>query len=183
MESHNDARYQLPMPRPTLAPIYPTGPLNLNSDGTTISYKKSHQGPHAEQWAQADAEEMERLFTSGTLRPIMFHNIPHNKTPTYVNPVCSEKLKDDGAVKLRTRATIGGDRIDYPYSTTAVTAELESIKILIAPSRLSISKIFTWGHDCRTQSTSYAYLSLSYLKRWLRSTSSNLFSTKGLCIV
>jgi hypothetical protein len=131
VESQNQARYQIPMPRPTFAPIYPTGPLNLNSDGTTISYKKSHQGPNAEQWAQADAEEMERLFTSGTLRPILFHNIPHNKTPTYVNPVCSEKLKDDGAVKLRTRATIGGDRIDYPYSTTAVTAELESIKILI----------------------------------------------------
>jgi hypothetical protein len=118
------------MPKPRLPPVYPNGPLNLNPDGTTISYRKSHQGPNAAQWAQADAEELERLFKSGTLRPILYQDIPHDKTATYVNPVCSEKLRDDGALKLRTRATIGGDRIDYPYSTTALTAELESIKIL-----------------------------------------------------
>ena len=107
---------------------YPSGPLNLNQDGTTITYKKSHKGPYAAQWAQADADEMERLFKSGTLRPIMHCDIPSDKDATYLNPVCSEKVKDDGALQLRTRATIGGDRIDYPYTTTAVTAELESIK-------------------------------------------------------
>ncbi len=121
--------FQRPMPPSTLPPIYPTGPLNLNSDGTTITYKKSHQGIYADHWAQADSEEMERLFRSGTLRPIHHGDIPADKKATYVNPVCSEKLKDDGSLKLRTRATIGGDRIDYPYSTTAITAELESIKI------------------------------------------------------
>jgi hypothetical protein len=123
--------YQRSMPKPDLPDIFPNGPLNLNTDGTTITYKKSHQGPYAAQWAQADADEMERLFKSGTLRPIMYCNIPPDKEATYVNPVCSEKVKDDGALQLRTRATIGGDRIDYPFSTTAVTAELESIKILI----------------------------------------------------
>jgi hypothetical protein len=123
--------YKRDMPKPSLPPVLPNGPLNLNVDGSTITYKKSHQGPNAIQWAQADAEELERLFKSGTLRPILFHDIPPDKDATYVNPICSEKLKDDGALKLRTRATIGGDRIDYPYSTTAVTAELESIKILI----------------------------------------------------
>jgi hypothetical protein len=123
--------FQRTMPKPNLPPIYPCGPLNLNQDGTTITYKKSHKGPYAAQWAQADADEMERLFKSGTLRPIMHCDIPSDKDATYVNPVCSEKVKDDGALQLRTRATIGGDRIDYPYTTTAVTAELESIKILI----------------------------------------------------
>jgi hypothetical protein len=34
-------------------------------------------------------------------------------------------------LKFRTRATIGGDQVDYPYSTTAVTANLECIKILL----------------------------------------------------
>ncbi len=29
------------------------------------------------------------------------------------------------------RATIGGDQIDYPFNTTAVTANLESIKIFL----------------------------------------------------
>ncbi len=122
--------FSMPMPKPELLPVFPKGPLNLNEDGTTISYRKSHMGPNAAQWEQADIEEMERLFKSGTLRPIMHHDIPQDKQATYMNPVCSEKLNDNGTVKLRTRATIGGDKIDYPYPTTAVTAELESIKIL-----------------------------------------------------
>jgi hypothetical protein len=123
--------YERHMPPSSLPLIFPNGPLNLNDDGSTITYRKSHQGPRAAHWAQADAEEMERLFKSGTLRPILFHDIPTGKQATYINPVCSEKTKDNGSLKLRTRATIGGDRIDYPYSTTAVTAELESIKILL----------------------------------------------------
>ncbi len=116
------------MPKPALPPVFPHRPLNLNEDGTTINYRKSHSDPHAEYWAQADSEEIERLFTSGTLRPLHKHDIPPDKTITYVNPVCSEKLRDSGEIKFRTRATIGGDLIDYPYSTTAVTANLESIK-------------------------------------------------------
>jgi hypothetical protein len=74
---------------------------------------------------------MARLFTSGTLLPSMFQDIPAGKRATYVNPVCSKKLRDEGNIKFRTRATIGGDQIDYPYNTTAVTANLESIKILL----------------------------------------------------
>jgi hypothetical protein len=103
----------------------------LNEDGTTINYRKSHSGPNKIHWEQADAEEIERLFTSGTLRPLLFENIPPNKKATYVNPVCSEKLRDEGNIKFRTRATIGGDQVDYPYNTVAVTANLESIKILL----------------------------------------------------
>jgi hypothetical protein len=123
--------YTRPMSKSTLPSVYPTGPLDLNADVTAITYKKPHAGPSAAQWAQADAKEMERLFTSGTLRPILYTDIPDNCDATYVNPVCSEKLKDDGALKLRARATIGGDRIDYPYSTTTITCELEAIKILL----------------------------------------------------
>jgi hypothetical protein len=42
-----------------------------------------------------------------------------------------EKLNDDGSMKFRTRLTIGGDRIVYPYDTSAVTAEMDALKILI----------------------------------------------------
>jgi hypothetical protein len=35
-------------------PVFPSGPLNLNPDGTDINYKKSHAGPHATYWANAD---------------------------------------------------------------------------------------------------------------------------------
>jgi hypothetical protein len=119
------------MSKPVLPPVFLSRPLNLNEDGTAIVYKKSHSGPYAMYWEQVDAEEMERLFTSGTLRPIHASDIPPNRRATYMNPVCSKKERDTGAVKFRTRATIGGDRIDYPYNKTAITANLESIKILL----------------------------------------------------
>jgi hypothetical protein len=49
------------MPPSMLPPIFPHGPLNLNPDGTTINYRKSHAGVNEHHWIQADAEEMARL--------------------------------------------------------------------------------------------------------------------------
>ena len=46
-ESDVDIRAR-PMPKMELPPVFPTRPLNLNSDGTPINYRKSHSGPHAE---------------------------------------------------------------------------------------------------------------------------------------
>ena len=89
--------------KPELPPVFLNRPLNLNEDGTAITYKKSHAGPYAMYWEQADAEEMERLFTSGTLRSIHASDIPSDRRATYMNPVCSEKERDTGAVKFRTR--------------------------------------------------------------------------------
>jgi hypothetical protein len=74
---------------------------------------------------------MERLFVTGTILPRFLGEIPTNKVITYVNPICVEKTNDDGTIKFRTRLTIGGDRIQYPYSTTAVTAEMEALKLLL----------------------------------------------------
>ena len=129
--NHDISRTAQPMPKVNLPPVFPTRPLNLNEDGSTINYRKSHSGPHAEYWQRADAEEIERLFVTGTIAPIHFRNIPSNRVITYVNPVCVEKTNDDGSMKFRTRLTIGGDRIQYPYDTAAVTAEMDAIKILL----------------------------------------------------
>jgi hypothetical protein len=121
-----------PMPKNNiLPPVFPSGPLNLNQDGSDINYKKSHNGPNAAHWLNADREEMERLFVTGTIRPRCFNDIPKDRVITYVNPVCVEKTNDDGTLKFRTRLTIGGDRIKYPYSTAAVTAEMEALKVLL----------------------------------------------------
>jgi hypothetical protein len=120
-----------PMPKMELPPVFPTRPLNLNLDGTPINYRKSHSGPHAEYWTKADGEEIERLFVTGTIKPERFGDIPHDRVITYVNPVCVEKTNNDGSMKFRTRLTIGGDRIQYPNDTAAVTAEMEAIKILL----------------------------------------------------
>ncbi len=120
-----------PNGKSVLPPVFPTGPLNLNVDGTAINYRKSHSGPNAPYWHEADKEEMERLFTTGTIKPCLFKDIPTDRIVTYVNPICVEKLNDDGSRKFRTRLTIGGDRIIYPYDTAAVTAEMDALKILI----------------------------------------------------
>ncbi len=61
---------------------------------------------------------------------------------TYVNPICSEKLHDDDTLKLRTRVTIGGDRIDYPFDKSAVTANMEALKLLI---NAMISENASWS--------------------------------------
>jgi hypothetical protein len=127
----NEDWYLKPMPKSNLPPAFRKGPLNLNIDGTKINYKKSHAGPWKIYWEQADAEEIVRLLTSSTIRPIHFREIPMDQIVTYVNPVCVEKLNDDGSLKFRTRLTIGGDRIIYPYDKSAVTADLESFKILL----------------------------------------------------
>jgi hypothetical protein len=119
------------LPKSQLDPVFPTGPLNLNPDGTAINYRKSHAGPHAAYWENADAEEIERLVVTGTIKPLLFHDIPKGKIVTYVNPICVEKTHDDGTLKFRTRLTIGGDRIQYPYDTAAVTAEMDAVKILL----------------------------------------------------
>jgi hypothetical protein len=113
---------------PILEPVFPTGPLNLNPDGTKINLKRSHSGPNAAILARADAEEFERLFNSDTIKPINFTHIPRNKVVTHVNPVCGEKLNDDGSLKPRTRITIGGDRLEYPFNKSAETAEMEAVK-------------------------------------------------------
>jgi hypothetical protein len=86
-----------PMPKALMNPVFPPGPLNLNNDGTEINYRKSHAGIHADYCSNADGEEMERLFTTGTMKPILFHDIPADKIVTYVNPVCVEKQNDDGS--------------------------------------------------------------------------------------
>jgi hypothetical protein len=110
---------------------------------------------------------MEHLFTSGTIRPLRFPDIPEDTVVTYVNPVCSEKLNDDAeTLKLRTRVTIGGDRIDYPYDKSTVTANMEALKLLINAMIYDIGRRqlvdhrhqrllpSTWEPYCPTQNTS-----------------------------
>jgi hypothetical protein len=94
--SSTSSLYDCALPPSVLQPRFPTGPLNVNPDGTPINYRKSHCGPNADYWQRADAEEFQRLFQTGTLRPILYTDIPADNVVTYVNPVCSEKVNDDG---------------------------------------------------------------------------------------
>jgi hypothetical protein len=93
-------------------------------------------------WLRADAEEFQRLFNTGTIQPIHYVDIPKGNVVTYVKPVCVEKVNDDGSMKFRTRLTIGGDRISYPFNKSAETADLEAVKILL---NIMVSENASWS--------------------------------------
>ncbi len=95
IDSHDENWYLRPMPKSTLPPAFPTGPINLNTDGTKINYKKSQTGPWNIHWDQADAEEIVRLLTSETIRPLHLFQIPTNKVVTYVPYVLKSLMTMD----------------------------------------------------------------------------------------
>jgi hypothetical protein len=131
----------LPSPKSTLPSVFRHGPLNLNEDETKINYKKSHAGQYKAYWEQADAEEIVNPVSS-TIRPLHLREAPLDQVVTYVNPVCFEMLNDDSSLNFRTRLTNGGDCIIYPYDKSAVTADLESWKILL---NCMISEDASWS--------------------------------------
>ncbi len=56
--------------------------------------------------------------------------MPMDRKAAYYNPQLKIKVKSDGTV-YRVRGTIGGDQIIYPGVTTAYTAHLETIRLLL----------------------------------------------------
>ncbi len=46
------------------------------------------------------------------IKPVLLGDVPNDRVITYVNPVCVEKINDDGSVKFRTRLTIDWRRQD-----------------------------------------------------------------------
>jgi hypothetical protein len=54
------------------APV-PSSALNLDSEGKPLTYRTAHAGPDKAAWIIADGEEISRLITSGTIRPIHRH--------------------------------------------------------------------------------------------------------------
>ena len=68
-----------------------------------------------------------------TIRAIYAHEQPIERKgeSTYYNPQVKEKAAIDGSTTYRVRGTIGGDRILYPRPTTARTAAMPLVKLLI----------------------------------------------------
>jgi hypothetical protein len=58
----------------------------------------------------------------------------HGKIPGFFSGIFKFKitqLNDDGSIKFRTRMTIGGDRINYPFDKSAETSDLDAVKLLL----------------------------------------------------
>lgn len=110
--------------------------LNLNPDGSPLTYKGTLTGPNAAEWRRMDAAEISRLINSGTMTAIHISEVPLDRRSdiTYYNPQVKEKydaVKDE--LRRRVRGTFGGDRtkMNYPGLVTQSTADLVTVKLLL----------------------------------------------------
>jgi hypothetical protein len=80
-------------------------------------------------WMRSTANEINRLYSTNTIRFICRSNIPKGRKVTYGS--FEVYIKDHKEEKERTRLTVGGDQIEYPGDKSTRTAGLTMAKILI----------------------------------------------------
>ena len=117
---------------PSIAASTLDTPLNLNSDGSPLTWKSARQGPNQVDWWKAKDVEWDRLFTlTETCLAVHRNTLPPGVIPTYFNDKVREKFKEaDGQSYLerRVRTVLGGDRITTYGPTRCNVAETELIK-------------------------------------------------------
>ena len=106
--------------------------LNLNADGSPLTYSTAKKGPNTTHWQDAEDTEISRLIDSVVMHARHPHEQPadRKKDTTYYNPQTKEKDTDAGKT-YRIRGTIGGDRINYTGVTKANTAAMPVVKMLL----------------------------------------------------
>ena len=104
--------------------------VDLNVDGSILNFRSAMSGPDAAEWEIAHAEEFDRLVEYGKGTFMRRSEVPKGKVVTYYNPQVKIKMKD-GVLVRRVRGTIGGDRLPYDGPTSAMTAALETIRLLL----------------------------------------------------
>ena len=112
--------------------------LNLNSDGSPLTYRSAINGPNGAHWRREEGVEIGKLIDTNTMHAVHVFAQPadRRKDTTYYNPQVKEKPgihSDTGedTTRRRVRGTIGGDRINYPGEVSARTADMEVVKILL----------------------------------------------------
>ena len=112
--------------------------LNLNPDGSPLTYRSALNGPNSAHWRQEEGKEICKLIDTETMHPVLPSDQPpdRRKDTTYYNPQVREKpgIPSDTGLDTtlrRVRGTIGGDRINYPGDVSARTADMEVVKILL----------------------------------------------------
>ena len=90
--------------------------LNLAADGSLLTYSKAKAGPDAARWLQAEAEELDGLLMSHTIKAILQCDQPtdRRRDTTYFNPQTKQKIDSTGSTTYRIRGTAGGDQ---PYNS------------------------------------------------------------------
>ena len=122
-----------PLPPTLYVPPVANNALNLDDAGQPLTYASVKSGRNASQWQIAETEELDRLLRTATIRPMFVADQPlqRRRDTTYYNPQTKEKETASGERTLRIRGTIGGDRVNYPAPTTARTAAMPLVKMLI----------------------------------------------------
>jgi hypothetical protein len=108
-------------------------PLNVNPDGSPLTFQTAVRGIERPNWKMAEDIEISRLLDTTTMHPILLHQqlVDRREDTTYYNPKPKEKYDDDMNKVYRIRGTAGGDRINYDGPTKANTAALSTVKILL----------------------------------------------------
>lgn len=114
---------------PSSTDPFPEPCINILADPSNYSRAlKTVEAPH---WEQAASEEFARLFTeTQTMKPIMRNAVPAGRTISFYNPQCKTKIKD-GKLTYRVRGTYGGNITDYTGKTTALTADMTTVKMFL----------------------------------------------------
>jgi hypothetical protein len=114
----------------TLANYSALSAVNLNKDGSLLTARSALNGPDREEWLTVFGEEIDRLVDTKTAKFVHRHQIPSGKAISYYNPQLKVKMKDGKLVK-RVRGTVGGDKLPYSGPSSAQTAALETVRILL----------------------------------------------------
>ena len=123
-------------PQITTSPLQPASAnaaLDLDDRGQPLIYASAKAGTNAAHWQHAESEELDRLLATNTLSPLLYSDQPlhRRQDTTYYNLQTKENENADGQRTYRIRGTIGGDRVNYPGPTTARTAAMSLVKMLI----------------------------------------------------
>ena len=107
--------------------------LNVNPDGSPLTFRTAVHGAERESWKDAEDTEISRLLDTSTMHAIHLEQQPLDRRgdTTYYNPKPKEKYDDAMNKVYRIRGTAGGDRINYDGPTKANTAALSTVKILL----------------------------------------------------
>ena len=114
-------------------PMRATAPLNVNPDGSPLTYRTATHGPESEDWHTAEATEIDHLLATTTMHAIHLHQQPSDRRgdTTYHNPKPKEKYDDEMNKVYRIRGTAVCDRINYDGPTKAKTAAQSTVKLLL----------------------------------------------------
>jgi hypothetical protein len=108
-------------------------PLNVNPNGSPLTYRTATHGIDSADWLKAEDTEWDRLLETKTCHAIHLHQqlLDRRRDTTHYNPKPKEKYDDDMNKVYPIRGTAGGDRINYDGHTKANTADLSTVKILL----------------------------------------------------